>query len=225
MQIEILDYTEKPLTMIGLNAAECYNTTLKDENHASRIARHCIESGHGRNLEFVDVNIIIKCISARMARELYTHIGGAPTRVQASTRYIDYSNFKFITPKGMTKEQQDIYKHYMDVTTSFYKVMKGKGADNDILGYMLPLGMETTVCLKMNIRTLENMFNQRLCVRALKEFRAFMYMLKMKLKQINEEWEWICNNLFVCKCQKYGYCLENKDNCIFPKKSEVIKND
>ena len=70
MNIEILEYTKRPLNRIGENASYCYNTKLNDEEHASRIAKHCINSGHGRNLEFADVTLKITC-SARCAREFY----------------------------------------------------------------------------------------------------------------------------------------------------------
>lgn len=66
--IEILEYTKKPLTRIGLNASYCYDTKIKDDEHPIRIAKHCINSGHGRNLEFADVTLKITC-SARVARE------------------------------------------------------------------------------------------------------------------------------------------------------------
>ena len=119
-KIEILSYTELPLTTIGTNASYCYDTKLKDENHASRIAKHCINSGHGRNLEFADITLKITC-SARCAREFYTHIGGAPTRVQASTRYITYDNFKYFTPSGLSDEQIKIINKAMDSIKEAYK--------------------------------------------------------------------------------------------------------
>jgi hypothetical protein len=38
MKVKILEHTKKPLTRIGTNASYCYNTKLKDEEHAKRIA-------------------------------------------------------------------------------------------------------------------------------------------------------------------------------------------
>ena len=50
-------------------------------------------------MEYVDIELVISDVSARCLRELYTHIGGAPTRLQASTRYIsEQSGFDFYTP-------------------------------------------------------------------------------------------------------------------------------
>lgn len=212
MNIEILEYTKYPLTRIGENASYCYNTQLKDEDHAARIAKHCINSGHGRNLEFADVTLKITC-SARCAREFYTHIGGAPTRVQASTRYITYNDFSYYTPEFDDVMVEEEYHDVMGVIRDFYQLMKDKGIENDITGYILPLAMDTTFIWKGNIRTLENMFNQRLCYRALKEYRELMKLLKIKLSLLDGEWKWISNKLFVPKCVKQKVCYENNEKC------------
>lgn len=212
MKVEIIEYTKFPLTRIGTNASYCYDTKLKDIDHAARIAKHCINSGHGRNLEFADVTLKITC-SARCAREIYTHIGGAPTRVQASTRYINYNNFNYFTPEFNNEKVEKEYHKVMDIIQDFYGLMKEFDMNNDITGYILPLAMETTFIWKGNIRTLENMFNQRLCYRALKEYRELMQELKRKLYLLDGEWKWISNKLFVPKCVKDGVCRENNKMC------------
>lgn len=210
--VEILQYTKLPLTVIGTNASYCYNTTLKDENHAMRIAKHCINSGHGRNLEFADITLKITC-SARVAREFYTHIGGSPTRVQASTRYITYNDFSYYTPEFDDVMVEEEYHDVMSVIRDFYKLMKDKGIENDITGYILPLAMDTTFIWKGNIRTLENMFNQRLCLRALEEYTLLMMDIKKEIDSLDEEWKWISDKLFVPKCEKLGFCPEHKKDC------------
>lgn len=212
MKIEILEYTKRPLNRIGENASYCYDTKLKDDEHAMRIAKHCINSGHGRNLEFADVTLKITC-SARCAREFYTHIGGSPTRVQASTRYITYNNFDYFTPEFNNEKVEKEYHKIMDIIQDFYGLMKDYDMPNDITGYVLPLAMETTFVWKGNIRTLENMFNQRLCYRALKEYRELMKELKKQLSELDDEWKWISDKLFVPKCVKQGVCYENNKKC------------
>lgn len=212
MNVEILMATKEPLTTIGTNASYCYGTKLKDDNHAMRIAKHCIESGHGRNLEFADITLKITC-SARVAREFYTHIGGSPTRVQASTRYITYDNFNYHIPDNLTTEQEQIYVQAIDNIKRCYGLLKELDTPNDITGYILPLAMETTFIWKGNIRTLENMFNQRLCFRALKEYRVLMIEIKKQISSLDDEWKWISDNYFVSKCIKTGYCVENNKKC------------
>lgn len=85
-KIKILeDYTTKtPLSLIGEMAGVCWNAKLNDEANIAR-AIDCMRSGHGRVSELPDVYLVIEGFSAKMMRELYTHVGGSPTRLQAST--------------------------------------------------------------------------------------------------------------------------------------------
>lgn len=64
--------------------------------------------------------------SAKVIRELYTHIGGQPTRLQASTRYINYTNFEYIIPNSIRNniEALLIYKETMaNISSSIDKLM------------------------------------------------------------------------------------------------------
>ena len=218
--IKILNYINNPLTTIGIVASECYNTKLKDETHARRIAEHCIRSGHGRNLEFADITMTISGYSARMVRELYTHIVGT-SRTQSSTRYIIYDEFEYITPSNLKGEALEIYQNTMNSIKEGYKKLKDLGIENDITGYILPLGMTSTFNLKINARALEHMANLRMCNRALLEFRQFMKELKQELSKLDEEWKWISDNLLVPKCTKYGYCDEDYGCGLKPKKKDI----
>ena len=92
-KVIVQDYTYKnPITMIGVEAGICWgaNTSNDEKNYLRGI--DCLESGHGRTFEFPDVYLTLEGYSARVIREWYTHIGGLPTRLQASTRYIDYEH-------------------------------------------------------------------------------------------------------------------------------------
>lgn len=210
--IKILNYTQNPLTVIGVNASVCYNTKLKDETHANRIAQHCINSQHGRNLEFADLTIECSGYSARMVRELFRHVVGT-SFLQSSTRYITYSDFDYIIPKNITEEAKEIYVDTMNTIQANYKKLKDLGIENDITGYILPLAMDTTFIVKINARALENLANQRLCNRALREFIDFIKELKIEVSKLDEEWKWISDNLLVPKCVKAQYCCEGKMGC------------
>ena len=102
-KVIVQDYTyKKPITMIGVEAGICWgaNTSNDEKNYLRGI--DCLESGHGRTFEFPDVYLTLEGYSARVIREWYTHIGGLPTRLQASTRYIDYEHgFGYVTPPSI----------------------------------------------------------------------------------------------------------------------------
>lgn len=221
MRIQILDYTRNPLTTIGERSRHCYNTKLKDEGHAGRIGKSVVKDQHFRNLEFARVSLVIEGLSARCVREFYTHIGGSPTRVQSSTRYITYKEFPYYIPEGITEEQRAIYEDIMKHVQEGYGKLKETGAKNDICGYVLPLAMESTFVWEGNVRTLINMFNQRLCKRALKEYQDVMKQLKNQLAELDAEWKWIADNYFVPKCvAQNGVCYEGHGCGMFPKYEE-----
>ena len=82
------DTTKHPITLIGKYAGVCWGATKSDNEKNYKRGLDCIESEHGRTWEFPDVYAIIDGYSAKVLREWYTHVGGSPTRLQASTRYI-----------------------------------------------------------------------------------------------------------------------------------------
>ena len=85
--------TKNPISMMGKYAGVCYNSNIEDNTKNYQRGLDCLQSNHGRTLEFVQVYLILDNYSARTIRQLYTHIGGMPTRLQASTRYIKYGIF------------------------------------------------------------------------------------------------------------------------------------
>ena len=87
-----------PISLIGKKAGSCWGANTNDYEKNYKRGVDCILSRHGRTLEFPTISFTLEGYSARVIRELYTHIGGAPTRLQASTRYIDYKDFDFILP-------------------------------------------------------------------------------------------------------------------------------
>ena len=89
---------KNPISLAGRQAGICWGANTEDNEKNYVRGVDCIKSGHWRTLEYPDVYLVLEDYSARVVRELYTHIGGAPTRLQASTRYINYSDFEYAIP-------------------------------------------------------------------------------------------------------------------------------
>ncbi len=108
--------TKNPITMIGEQAGICWGADISDKEKNYKRGIECLNNKHGRTFEFPDVYAIIDGYSARVVREWYTHIGGSPTRLQASTRYIDYKDFDYIIPKSIKEKAhaENIYKSMMN---------------------------------------------------------------------------------------------------------------
>lgn len=210
MRITILNGTTKnPLQTIGERAGICWCGNISDKDKNIKRAVDCIKSGHGRVLEYVSIEFVVEDISARAARELYTHIAGGPTRLQASTRYITYDNFEYYTPTEKP-ELKKLYDEAMESAAHYYRLLQEEGLSKEDAANLLPLGMMTRVVLKTNLRMIDNLMGQRLCTRAYKEMRNFANLLREELSCIDSEWNQVAKNMFVPKCKKTGYCTEAK---------------
>lgn len=114
--------TKNPITLMGERAGICWGADISDAEKNYKRGLNCIQSGHGRVEEFVNLEMILDGYSARVIREWYTHIGGAPTRLQASTRYIDYSRkgFGYIIPKSIKEK----LRRWKNTRSSWQRPMK-----------------------------------------------------------------------------------------------------
>ena len=170
-------------------------------------------------MEYVNIETIIDGYSARVIRELYTHIGGAPTRLQASTRYIDYSDFDYITPSSLkTDVEKDIYNNVMYVISKAAQSLEKRGVPREDIGLMLPLGMTTRIVDKRNVRNVMDMSRQRLCSRAYWEYRELMKNYLDELSKYSEEWATLIPMIMMPKCDMLGYCPETYSCGRKPKK-------
>ena len=214
--------TKYPISLIGKEAGVCWGANTKDEAKNYRRGIDCIKAQHGRTWEFPQVYLTIDGYSARVIRELYTHIGGGPTRLQSSTRYVDYKNFEFVIPPSIEKDTRylTVYKETMANISASLTQLEKLGAPREDIAMLLPLGMTTRIVLRTNMRNLVDMSHQRLCNRAYWEFRTLMNDIAKSLYYYSPEWEYVVDQLFVPKCDITGYCCEKKSCGRRPKKSE-----
>ncbi len=212
--ITILKETpEKPITLMGERAGVCWGGDIRKEEKNYRRGLDCIKSGHHRVLEYVNVEMILDGYSARVIREWYTHIGGAPTRLQASTRYVDYSGFSYIMPPSVAgnPEAEKLYRDTMAaISAGCSRLEEEYGIPREDAAMLLPLGMTTRIVDKRNVRNLIEMSHQRLCSRAYWEYRQLMEDICVALSAYSEEWKYLVDHYFVPKCQVQGYCTEKK---------------
>ena len=227
-KIIILPQTTKdPLQLIGTTSAVCYNDDISNKEKNIKRALDCIHSGHGRVLEWPNVEVIVEGFSAKMMREAMRHIVGTSV-LQASTRYIDYEKgFDVITPPAIANnnDAMEVWCKAMNDIKMAMGALKALGVPKEDYTNLLPLAYQSKMIWKVNLRTLVNFMNMRLCSRAYWEIREFSNMLKKTLMEYSPEWEIICKELFVPKCDAVGYCTEAKCCGKHKTKSEVIGED
>ena len=209
--VKILSETTKnPISLIGERAGICWGANIENQERNYKRGLDCIGAGHGRTLEYVNVELVIDGYSARVIREWYTHLGGAPTRLQASTRYIDYGNFEYVIPPKVAKndEAKKIYEDTMKAITEAGKALEELGIAREDSAMLLPLGMTTKIVDKRNLRNLIDMSRQRMCTRAYWEYRQLFSDICKALREYSEEWAYIIDTQMMPKCDVLGYCPE-----------------
>lgn len=205
------DTTKEPIQMIGKYAGECWGADITVPSKNFKRGINCLNSEHGRTWEFPDVYMTIEGYSARVIREWYTHIGGAPSRLQASTRYINYDSFEYVTPPKIANNEKVkmIYDSCMQVIQEKLQELDKMGVPREDSALLLPLGMTTKIACKHNFRNLVDMSHQRLCTRAYWEYRQLFKDIIEALENYSDEWK-ILVQMMKPKCEVYGYCTEEK---------------
>ena len=209
--------TKNPITLIGMRAGVCWGADITDNNKNYKRGMDCIASNHGRTLEYVNIEMIIDGYSTRVIREWYTHLGGSPTRLQASTRYIDYTKngFNYVIPPSIENNDSAKVRYIAlmkRINDDCISLEKEYGIPREDSALCLPLGMTTKIVDKRNLRNLIDMSHQRKCNRAYHEYRKLFNDICNSLSEVSDEWKWIVDNLLVPKCDYLGYCPE-KNTC------------
>lgn len=219
--IVLPETTKNPITLIGKRAGICWGADISDDTKNYNRGLDCIKSNHGRTLEYVNIELVLDGYSTRAIREYYTHIAGSPTRLQASTRYINYKNFDYVIPPSVKKfGGEEIYKETMDIISENCQKLEQLGIPREDSAMLLPLGMSTKIVDKRNLRSFVDMSRQRECTRAYWEFREMFNDIKNALSELSNEWKYIIDTQFMPKCEYLGYCPEKKSCGRVPKKED-----
>lgn len=221
--------TKNPITLMGARAGCCWNANITDDEKNYKRGLDCIKSGHGRVMEYVNVEMVIDGYSAKVLREYYTHIGGSPSRLQASTRYIDYSKgdgFSYTTPHSIEKNEDVSFEWsamMLYINSKIRYLINKHNIPVEDATMLLPLAYSSKMVDKRNLRNLVDMSRQRMCNRAYWEYRELFNDICNALREYSDEWKWIVDNLFHAKCDEVGYCTETK-SCGRRPKLETIEN-
>lgn len=221
-KITILPETTKdPISLMGRRAGICWGADVSDKKKNFERGLDCIKSNHGRVMEYVNVETVIDGYSARVIREWYTHLGGAPTRLQASTRYIDYNDFDYIMPKTIQNEipAEEVYEKAMVDIQNAAKKLEKLNVPREDIALLLPLGMTTKIVDKRNVRNIMDMSRQRMCSRAYWEYRQMFNDYIGALSKYSPEWNTLIPMIMKPKCDVLGYCPE-KRSCGRRKRNE-----
>lgn len=221
MKVELISYTKDPLKTIATAGAECYKTPI-NERTINSILDHCYESGHHSIFEFADFTFRISGVSRAITHQLVRH--RVASYAQESQRYVDAFDADFYTPQSIKDVDGDsenklfegYYTGYLEHSLYGYRKLLNCGIPKEDARYVLPNATTSSIVIKMNLRSLMNFMNLRLCTRAQKEIRDIAKAMRHEvILSIEAKNEGNIRKYLVPKCERYApynFCTE-KESC------------
>lgn len=207
MKVTLTRVTGDPVLAIEEAAANCYNS---EPSENGKIMRGCIRNGHTSVTEFCDFTFHVEDVSRALLAQLTRH--RMASYAVRSQRYCEEDGFGFYTPPKIeaNEELKAEYNEMMNNIAQFYEYLLNCGCAPEDARMVLPNACFTTLEVKMNLRSLMNFMNERLCSRAQSEIR----MLASEMKRCIIEKYPVFAPYLVPKCEKYlGHPFCPERNC------------
>ena len=217
--------TKNPITLMGQRAGVCWGGNVEDpeKNYLEEIQvqeqrEWDFEYVHQKTGEQRWFHNIAMCSEVNGKKKYILVMSDRTSDKkmnQARTRYINYAGrgFDYIIPPSIqnNKEALEKYQALMaHINEECRALQEDYGIPKEDVANGLPLGMTASIVDKRNLRSLTEMSHQRMCNRAYWEYRQLFGDIRKALSEYSEEWRWIADNLFMPKCDYFGYCSETR---------------
>ena len=161
------------------------------------------------SLEFVDYVFLIQDVTRAFTHQLVRHRVGV-SFAQQSQRTVDVSGFYYSTPESLVAENRLKYVLAMDRINESYRELVNCGVAPEDARGILPTNIYTNILMKINLRSLSEMMNSRLCNRAQKEFRDVMNIIQAAVVAVHP---W-AESILHCYCDIHKKCFfKNGKGC------------
>jgi thymidylate synthase (FAD) len=181
--VELLSITpdaEELIEEIGRTAYLSWDK--KSKGSTERFIRMLVKKGHTSVLEHAKATFRIRGGSRAFTHQLVRHRLCAFT--QQSQRYVNESNFNYITPKSIENNEaaNQIFKAFVHQCRHLYKTLQSLGIKNEDARFVLPNAIESVIVITTNFRQWRHIINLRGSKHAQWEIRnvtiAILQMLK-----------------------------------------------
>lgn len=200
-----------------LNIYDC--ESAQDKEKMLKLINRVISSGHYSTIEHVQVSFAVSNISRACSHQLVRHRHASFS--QKSQRYVkEKGQFDYLVPDTIEKnpELKEKFDNFMSEISKFYLELTESGIPAEDARAVLPNAASTSMVVSMNLRELIHLANLRLCSRAQTEIRI---LVKRMCEELIKEEEWLKNYL-VPKCERLGYCDEDKSCGRKPTKEQIL---
>lgn len=195
-----------------------YNST-DDEEKMLKLIERVISSGHYSTIEHIQVTFAISNVSRACTHQLVRHRHMSFS--QKSQRYVkEKGQFDYLIPPTIEKntELKEKFVNFMGEISKLYCEFTEAGIPAEDARAVLPNAASTSIVASLNLRELIHIANLRLCTRAQYEIRT---MVKAMCDELVAQEPWLKTYL-VPKCERCGYCDEDKSCGRKPKLEELM---
>ena len=196
---------------------EIYNST-DDEEKMLKLIERVISSGHYSTIEHIQVTFAISNVSRACTHQLVRHRHMSFS--QKSQRYVkEKGQFDYLIPPTIARNEElkAKFENFMSEISKLYCEFTEAGIPAEDARAVLPNAASTSIVASLNLREMIHIANLRLCTRAQYEIRN---MVKAMCDALIAEEPWLKAYL-VPKCERLGFCDEDKSCGRMPQKATV----
>jgi thymidylate synthase (FAD) len=178
MKVELLACTPDPERIIEMAARTCYQSedAMAPETMGQLLPK-LIAMGHESPFEHAYASFRVEEVSRAMTHQLVRHRLLAVS--QKSQRYVSESNFTWVVPPAVTREQGEEFNRDMELIRGMYTKWLKAGLKKEDARFVLPNACTTEMIVSANFREWRHVFKVRCHRRAQWEIReACLIMLK-----------------------------------------------
>lgn len=190
LKVKVIDCTSDPLFVISYAARKCYNSWDKDTlNTRADFVKGLIKSKHETPLEFASVTFEVSGISRVCQNQMVRHRHASFCVL--SERYVDVSKMDCVLPATLLREFEGAYD-FIKQSKEIYKHIVSCGVKKEDARMLLPQGLETSLCVNFNFRSLRHFLKLRLDKTAQWEIRQ----VAREIYNIcQENWGWLVEDI------------------------------
>ena len=226
-QVRLISKPENMLKTIYTACRTCYSAdsplniydcdSAQDEEKMLKLISRVVSSGHYSTIEHIQVSFAISNISRACSHQLVRHRHMSFS--QKSQRYVkEKGQFDYLTPNTIEKNEElnKKFDEFMAKVSEFYLELTEAGIPAEDARAVLPNAASTSMVASLNLREMIHLANLRLCTRAQTEIRI---LVKRMCDELIKEEPWLKDYL-VPKCERFGFCDEDKSCGRMPTKGQ-----
>lgn len=210
MKVTLINYTPDALETLIFTKNTRLRMTAKglDEIKAWPMEKKLIELEYMRNTiqsswEFVNYMFMIEGVTRGFTHQLVRHRAGT-SFAQQTQRTVDMTGFTYETGESIAYNPaaEKIYDEAMEDINGHYQDLLLHGVNPQDARGVLPTNIHTNICFGANLRTLADMGEKRLCVKAQGEFQNVFRAIREEVLKVHPWTE----GFIRVHCAKKGIC-------------------